>query len=89
MSLNRGDPFHLALLNLALSAAKLVDDLHDYEHWLSGGDSDLFSLRDVERDYLQITQAWDAFREATKRPEFERQFGPSGGELTAGSGAEE
>jgi hypothetical protein len=75
VSLNRGDPFHVALLNLALAAAKLVDDLHEYEHWLTGGDSELFRIRDVEQDYDQITRAWQAFRDATSSPEVEQHFG--------------
>lgn len=64
MSLNRDDPLHIALIALAMAAAKLVDDLHDYQHWLVGGDSELFSLRDVERDYQQVELAWAQFKEA-------------------------
>jgi hypothetical protein len=88
MGLERGDPFHMALLNLALSAAKLVDDLHEYEHWLTGGDSDMFSLRDVERDYDQITRAWDAFRTMMERSEVESRFGQPSRELSPGAAAE-
>jgi len=67
MSLERDDPLHFALVSLAVAASKLVDDLHDYRHWLTAGDSDLFSLQDVERDYEQVTIAWERFRAAMGR----------------------
>jgi hypothetical protein len=64
MSLERDDPLHFALVALAVAASKLVDDLHDYRHWLTAGDSDLFSIGDVERDYQQVELAWERFRAA-------------------------
>jgi hypothetical protein len=63
-TLNRDDPLHVALVMLAMAASKLVDDLHDYQHWLGAGDSELFSLRDVDRDYEDVTLAYERFRAA-------------------------
>jgi hypothetical protein len=64
MTLERDDPLDFALVSLAVAASKLVDDLHDYRHWLTEGDSELFSLQDVERDYQQVELAWERFRSA-------------------------
>jgi len=82
MSLDRDDPLHFALISLAVAASKLVDDLHDYRHWLTAGDSDLFSLQDVERDYEQVTLAWERFRAAMGRGRQQRLSGRD----TTGSG---
>jgi len=62
MNLNREDPTHIALIELAFAAAQLVEDLHDYQHFLGGQDDWPFSLRDIEKHYEQITSAWERFR---------------------------
>ena len=63
----RNEPLHWALISLAVAASKLVDDLHDYQHWLGAGDSELFSLQDIERDYEQVTLEYERFRSLMRR----------------------
>jgi len=65
MNLNREDPAHIALIELAFAAAQLVEDLHDYQHFVGGGDDWPFSLKDIERHYEQVTVAWERFRATT------------------------
>ena len=65
MNLNRENPTHIALIELAFAAAQLVEDLHDYQHFLGGHDDWPFSLRDIEKHYEQVTLAWERFRTAT------------------------
>jgi hypothetical protein len=65
MNLNRDDPTHVALLELAFAAAQLVEDLHDYQHFLGGSSDWPFTLSDVERHYQQVTSAWERFRAVT------------------------
>ena len=64
MNLNREDPVHVALIELAFAAAKLVEDLHDYQHFLGGRDDWPFSLRDIEQHYTQVMNAWEQFHAA-------------------------
>ncbi len=62
MSLNRSDPIHVALIELAFAASQLVDDLHDYQHYLGGPDDGLFSFGTLEQHYAAIGVAWEHFR---------------------------
>ncbi len=62
MNLNREDPAHIALIELAFAAAQLVEDLHDYQHYLGGSDDWPFSLRQIEQHYSEISAAWERFR---------------------------
>ncbi len=61
MSLNRNDPAHVAMIELAFAASQLVDDLHDYQHYIGGGADGHFSLAILERHYGEITVAWERF----------------------------
>jgi hypothetical protein len=65
LNLNSADPAHIALIELAFAAAQLVEDLHDYQHFLGGRDDWPFSLDDVAKHYELITVAWERFRAAT------------------------
>ncbi len=62
MNLNREDPAHIALIELAFAAAQLVEDLHDYQHFMGGRDDWPFSLGQIEEHYDQVTAAWERFR---------------------------
>jgi hypothetical protein len=62
MSLNRTDPVHVALIELAFAASQLVDDLHDYQHYLGGADDGLFSFGIIEQHYAEIGLAWERFQ---------------------------
>jgi hypothetical protein len=66
MSLNRSDPVHVALIELAFAASQLVDDLHDYQHYIGGQDDGIFSLQVLEDHYTAIGVAWARFQEAMR-----------------------
>lgn len=68
MNLNREDPTHIALIELAFAAAQLVEDLHDYQHFLGGRSDWPFSLNDIEKHYEQVTIAWEHFRSTAAAP---------------------
>jgi hypothetical protein len=65
MNLDREDPTHIALIELAFAAAQLVEDLHDYQHFLGGRSDWPFSINAIEQHYQQVTSAWENFRAAS------------------------
>ena len=81
MNLSSDDPTHIALIELAFAAAQLVEDLHDYQHFLGGRSDWPFSLSDIERHYDQVTVAWERFRATTAPANSQPPVieGPSGG----------
>ncbi len=81
MSLNRSDPVHVALIELAFAASQLVDDLHDYQHYLGGQDDGLFSFGVLAEHYEQIGRAWDRFQKVMQG-ETPAEL-PPGGEIDA------
>ena len=66
MNLDRDDPVHFALVQLAFAAAQLVEDLHDYQHYLGGNADWPFELSVVEKHYDEITLAWESFQKAMR-----------------------
>jgi hypothetical protein len=73
LNLNRDDPVHRSLIGLAFAAAQLVEDLHDYQHYLGGNEDWPFDLSLVERHYGEVTLAWERFQAAMK-PDNARQI---------------
>jgi hypothetical protein len=72
MNLNPNDPVHLALIQLAFAAAQLVEDLHDYQHYLGGREDWPFDLSVIEKHYDQITIAWEQFQASMRMTEAEK-----------------
>lgn len=67
MDLNRYDPVHVALIELAFAASQLVDDLHDYQHFMGGREGGPFSIDVIEQHYVAIAVAWDRFHDLTTK----------------------